>query len=155
MDAPMPGLRRALPADQAAIEQLQALAYESVAVLTARTPIPLMWDYGEKLRDWDVWLSEDGEGLTGVLMLHLRPEDLYLESIAVHPRMQGTGLGNRLLAAVDAAAIAEGRPAVRLLTNEKNVDRIALYQRRGYAIEFIEEMADRRAVHMVKHLTQV
>jgi ribosomal protein S18 acetylase RimI-like enzyme len=153
MDAPI-GLRRATLADRATIEALQAAAYASVAILTERTPIPLMWDYGQKLKDWDVWLAEDSEGLTGVLMLHLRPDDLFLESIAVHPRMQGTGLGNKLLAATDAAALAEGRSIVRLMTNEKNVDRIALYKRRGYAIDFIEETTDRRAVHMIKHLTK-
>jgi GNAT superfamily N-acetyltransferase len=155
MDAPAPFLRRAVLSDRGPIEKLQSAAYAPMAVLTARTPIPLMWDYGEKLRDWDVWVSEDAAGLTGVLMLHLRDDDLYLESIAVHPRMSGTGLGGKLLAATDAAALAEGRLIVRLLTNEKNVDRIELYKRKGFVIEFIEEMADRRAVHMVKHLTQV
>jgi GNAT superfamily N-acetyltransferase len=155
MDAPAPFLRRATLADRLSIERLQAAAYASMAVLTGRMPIPLMWDYGEKLRDWGVWISEDADGLTGVLMLHLREDDLYLESIAVDPRVAGTGLGGKLLAATDTAALAEGRSIVRLLTNEKNVDRIALYERKGYAIEFIEEMSDRRAVHMVKHLTQV
>jgi ribosomal protein S18 acetylase RimI-like enzyme len=87
-------------------------------------------------------------------MLHVRPDDLHLESISVSPRLIRTGLGNRLLAATDAAAVMHGRSAVRLLTNEKNADRIALYARKGYAVETIETLSDRRVVHMVKHLTQ-
>jgi len=149
-----PDLRLATPDDRAAIEALQADAYAVMWQATGDKPIPLSWDYGAILRDWDVYLSEDSEGLTGALMLHLRPDDLYLESISVAPRLLGTGLGSRLLAATDAAAVASGRSAIRLLTNEKNVDRIALYARKGYAVERIEDLVDRRVVYMVKHLPQ-
>lgn len=152
LPVPSVGLRRATIADRAAIEALQAAAYASVAERIGRTPIPLTWDYGAVLADWDVFVSEDAEGLTGVLILHLRPEDLYLESIAVDPRALGTGLGSRLLAAVEAAARQNDRAIVRLLTNALNVERIALYERRGYAIELTEAIDDRRIVHMVKHL---
>ena len=154
MAAPAEWLRRASLADRAAIEQVQAAAYADTAATIGRTPMPLEWDYGVVLSEWDVWLSEDDQGVTGVLILHLRPDDLYLESIAVHPRGRGTGLGSRLLAATDAAALAAGRSIVRLLTNGKNIDRIALYERRGYAIEFVEEIDDRRIVHMIKHLAK-
>ena len=147
-------LRRAVAGDRGAIETLQAEAFAEIAALTGVTPLPLLWDYGEILRDCDVFLAEDAAGLSGVLILRVRDADLYLESIAVADRARGSGLGGRLLAATDTAAAAAGRSAIRLLTIEKNVDRIALYARKGYALEHVEEMSDRRAVHMVKHLTQ-
>jgi GNAT superfamily N-acetyltransferase len=149
------GLRRATAADRADIEALQAEAYAENAVITGQMPIPLAWDYGKVLDEWDVWLSEDNLGLTGVLILHLRPDDLYIESIAVADRARKTGLGGRMMRAAEIAAMAAGHSLMRLLTNEKNVDRIAVYAHYGYVVEFIEETPARRIVHMVKHLTQV
>jgi ribosomal protein S18 acetylase RimI-like enzyme len=147
-------LRRAVAGDRGAIEALQAEAYAEIGVRTGVTPIPLKWDYAAVLRDWDVFLAEDADGLAGVLILHVRQADLFLESISVATHARGTGLGGRLLAATETAAATAGRAVVRLLTNEKNVDLIALYRRTGYTVETIEDMGDRRAVHMVKHLTQ-
>jgi hypothetical protein len=42
---------------------------------------------------------------------------------------------------------------VRLYTGETLTRNIAWYQRRGYAIERLEERPDRRLVHFVKHLS--
>ncbi len=150
--APVDWLRRATSADQAEIEAVQHAAYADTAKTIGRTPMPLMWDYAEVIRTWDVFIADDEHGICGVLILQLRADDLYLESIAVHPRQRGTGLGNRLLAATDAATRQNGRDVVRLLTNALNVDRIALYERRGYRLERTETLDDRRIVHMVKDL---
>ncbi len=149
---PVDWLRRATGADQADIEAVQHAAYADTAKTIGRKPIPLTWDYAEVIATWDVLVAEDERGICGVLILQLRPEDLYLESIAVDPRQRGTGLGNRLLAATDEAARQNGRDVVRLLTNALNVDRIALYERRGYRLERTESLDDRRIVHMVKDL---
>lgn len=151
---PADWLRRAKPSDRPHVEAVQAAAYADTAKTIGRTPIPLTWDYGAVIADWDVFVSEDGDGLTGVLILRLRADDLYLESIAVHPRAGGTGLGSRLLAATEVAARQQERTTVRLLTNALNVARIALYERRGYAVEHVEALDDRRIVHMVKPLEQ-
>jgi len=41
---------------------------------------------------------------------------------------------------------------MRLYTGELLVDNVAWYQRRGYAIERVDAMSDRRIVHMKKTL---
>jgi ribosomal protein S18 acetylase RimI-like enzyme len=57
---------------------------------------------------------------------------MLIESVAVDPRHQGRGLGRRLMALAEAEARRQGRLAVRLYTNAKMTENIALYARLGY-----------------------
>lgn len=148
----LPGLRRATMVDRAALVALQQAAYEPNRIVAGRLPLPLQWDYADVLRDWEVWLAEDGEGLTGGLILHLRPDDLYIESVSVAPRCKGEGIGNRLLDAATLRAGVLGRTTLRLLTNELYRSNVAWYGRKGFSIERIEDLGDRRIVHMVRPL---
>jgi hypothetical protein len=45
-----------------------------------------------------------------------------------------------------------GLSIVRLYTGERLADNIAWYERHGYVRERIEEIHDRRVIHMVKNL---
>lgn len=148
----LPGLRRAVATDRAALVAMQEAAYEPNRIVAGRLPLPLRWDYEDVLRDWEVWLAEDEAGLTGALILHLRPEDLYIESVSVAPRCKGGGLGNRLLDAAALRAGHLGRSTLRLLTNELYRSNVAWYGRKGFSIEWIEDLGDRRIVHMLRHL---
>lgn len=146
------GLRRAVATDRAALWAMQEAAYEPNRIIAGRLPLPLRWDYGDVLRDWEVWLAEDEGGVAGALILNLRPEDLYIESISVAPRCKGHGLGNRLLDAATLRARVLDRTTLRLLTNELYRANVAWYGRKGFSIERIEDLGDRRIVHMVRHL---
>ena len=66
--------------------------------------------------------------------------------------MQGRGIGNRLLATAEARARELGRRRVRLYTGEKLAGNIAWYARHGFVRERIEDLGDRRSVHMMKAL---
>ena len=145
-------LRRGTAADKTEIEAMQAAAYQRNAQQIGRTPVPMQWDYGQKLAEDEVWLAAGADGLAGVLMLAPRPEDLYLGSIAVAPHAQGDGLGGRLLAFAESRARHHGKSLVRLMTNAKLHHNIAWYQRNGYVIEREETLPDRIAVHMAKIL---
>jgi ribosomal protein S18 acetylase RimI-like enzyme len=112
----------------------------------------MQWDYGAVLRDWEVWLADRDGGLAGALILDLRPDDLYIENLSVAPAAQGTGLGNRLLAAAEQRAGQVGRDTLRLLTNALMVRNVDWYARKGFAIERIEEDDGRRITHMVRRL---
>src|SRR5262249_46296314 len=115
-------------------------------------PLPLLADYAEVFSKYEVWLAEGTDGLAGVLILELRPDDLLLWSVAAAPAMRGTGVGKRLLAATEARARGLGRRCVRLYTGEVLADNIAWYERHGYVRERIEQLDDRRLVHLAKHL---
>ena len=100
-----------------------------------------------------VWLLRRQAVLTAVLELIARPDHLLVENIAVAPEAQGLGLGKRLMAFAEAEARRQGYAEVRLYTNERFVENIALYRAIGYRETHREEMPKRIAVHMAKSLS--
>ena len=68
----------------------------------------------------------------------------------MRPSGQSAGLGRRLLAAAEERARALGLDEVRLYTGEPLTRNIAWYGRRGFVIDRIEELSERRLVHMKK-----
>ncbi len=146
------GLRRAGAADVAAVTALQQAAYAKNRGILGIEPLPLLADYAEVLADYEVWLLDGENGLDGVLILEPRAEDFLIWSIGVAPHRAGTGLGNRLLAAADERARALGYRVMRLYTGDKLVHNVAWYERHGFVQERIEDLGDRRLVHMMKRL---
>ena len=146
------GLRRAGAADIAAVNALQHAAYARNRAILGVEPLPLTVDYATIVADYEVWLLQKGDALEGVLILEPRPEDLLIWSVAVAPEMQGRGIGNRLLATAEARARELGRRRVRLYTGERLAGNIAWYARHGFVRERIEDLGDRRSVHMMKAL---
>jgi RimJ/RimL family protein N-acetyltransferase/ribosomal protein S18 acetylase RimI-like enzyme len=144
------GLRRAGPTDLAAITELQRAAYARNRKLLGVEPLPLLADYAQVLADYEVWLLEEADELAGVLILEPRREDMLIWSVAASPGRQGVGLGNRLLAAAEERARALGLPLMRLYTGDKLAGNIAWYERHGFVQERVEELSDRRIVHMKK-----
>ncbi|HXW27034.1 MAG TPA: GNAT family N-acetyltransferase [Xanthobacteraceae bacterium] len=147
------GLRRADAGDVAAVTALQFSAYAKNRPLLGVEPLPLLADYGKILAEYETWLSESADGLDGVLILEPRSEDLLIWSIATAPHLHGRGLGRRLLAAAEERTRALGFTTVRLYTGEPLTHNIAWYERHGFARERIEDLGDRRAVHMVKRIS--
>jgi ribosomal protein S18 acetylase RimI-like enzyme len=148
--AMMRGLRRAHADEAGKIAAFQRTAYERNRVILGVEPIPLKADYAEILSEYEVWLHENGDALTGVLILEPRADDLLIWSVATAPETRQAGLGNRLMAAAETRACALGKDVIRLYTGELLVDNVAWYQRRGYTIERTEAASDRRIVHMKK-----
>lgn len=145
-------LRRADRADLPAVEALQRAAYAPNRVLLGAEPLPLQWDYERVLCEREVWVLDSAAGLAGVAILLPRETDFLIDSLATAPMAQGLGYGNALVAAAQARARALGYDEVRLYTGEPLSANIAWYRRRGFSIERVEQMPDRRLVHMVKRL---
>lgn len=152
--ATIPGtpLRRATKADAAALAALQEAAYAPNRALLGVEPVPLLTPAAEVLARYEVWLSDHGEAPAGALVLDPHPDHLTIWSVAVDPAHQGGGLGNALLAAAEARARDLDLSELRLYTGDKLVRNIDWYARRGYATERVEDLADRRLVHMRKTL---
>lgn len=145
-------LRRASLADLPEIKAVQHGAYAKNRVILGVEPIPLQWDYAEVIRQHEVWIADGPNGIAGVLILEPRVDDMLIESVAISTTAQGGGLGNVLLDAAEVRARALGRHTMRLYTGELLDANVQWYRRRGYAIEQVEQRADRRVVHMVKAL---
>jgi RimJ/RimL family protein N-acetyltransferase len=146
------GLRRANAGDVDAVVAFQRAAYARNRVLLGVEPLPLQADYSKILAEYETWLFESADGLDGVLILEPRKDDLLIWSIGTAPRLHGQGLGRRLLAAAEERARTLGLDVMRLYTGEPLKNNIAWYERHGYARERVEDLGDRRAVHMMKRI---
>jgi RimJ/RimL family protein N-acetyltransferase/N-acetylglutamate synthase-like GNAT family acetyltransferase len=145
-------LRRADLDDLPAVEALQRAAYAKNRVLLGVEPVPLLWDYKKVFREREVWVQDSATGLAGALILLPREEDFLIDSLAASPMAQGKGIGNTLLVAGETRARALGYDTIRLYTGEPLSANINWYRRKGYSIERVEQMPDRRLVHLVKRL---
>ncbi|QRE75083.1 GNAT family N-acetyltransferase [Methylobacterium aquaticum] len=152
--AAIPGtaLRRATTADEGALAALQEAAYAPNRPILGVEPVPLLTPAAEVLARYEVWLCDRGEAPAGALVLDPHPDHLTIWSVAVAPSHQGSGLGNALLAAAEARARDLDLSDLRLYTGDKLVRNIDWYARRGYATDRVEDLADRRLVHMHKTL---
>ena len=148
----MTPIRCATPRDSAAIVALQHAAYVQNRAIMGVEPLPLQADYDAVFKTMECWIAGGAPDRGGVLILRIRPDDLLIWSIATHPRVRGTGLGAALLAFADDRAREIGRSTVRLYTGEALTANIAWYGRHGFAVERVEQLSDRRAVHMKKIL---
>ena len=95
--APAPILRRAASDDADAIRNLVASAYGKYVPLIGRTPMPMLVDYAEAVRDHEVWVLDAGGALAGAIELVPHDDHLWVENVAVAPEQQGTGFSRRLL----------------------------------------------------------
>lgn len=144
-------LRRAARADFEAVVAIQRAAYARNRELLGVEPLPLLADYEQILRDYEVWVTAEGP-IASVLILEPRADDLLIWSIATDPQRQQTGLGGAMLEAAEVRARELGRATMRLYTGAILHHLTGWYGRHGYAIERIEEMPDRTVAHMVKQL---
>jgi ribosomal protein S18 acetylase RimI-like enzyme len=145
-------LRRAERSDVAALTALQRASYEPLKQRIGISPLPYAADYEALFDTLEIWIGGPADQLDAALLLDPKPDHMLIWSIAVAPERKGERLGSFLLDFAEARAAETGVGEVRLYTNERFTENIAWYQRRGYAIERVEEWPDRRVVHFRRML---
>ncbi len=78
-------------------------------------------------------VAEDGVDLVGYAGLHAGLEEATVQTLAVAPHRQRTGLGSRLLEHLLNDAAARDLPTVLLEVRADNTAALALYARHGFA----------------------
>ena len=134
-DAIRAGLRRATPADGAAVRDLTRTAYAKWVPVIGREPKPMTVDYEVAIRDHVVdMLHLGGEP---VALIEMRPErdHLLIVNVAVSPAFQGRGYGRALLAHAEEVTRFLGLEGMRLYTNGLFTENLKLYERVGYRVD--------------------
>jgi ribosomal protein S18 acetylase RimI-like enzyme len=124
--------RRARPDDAPTIAALVNRAYDKYVERIGRKPRPMTADYDAAVIAHQMWVVEDARAVVAALELIPEKGVLLIENIAVDPTHQGTGLGKLLLAFAEVEARRQGYETLRLYTNAKMTENIALYTRYGY-----------------------
>lgn len=145
-----PKLRRAAAADAPAIRTLTRDAYAKWVPEIGREPWPMIADYDAAVRDHLIdLLTVDGE-LVALVEMIVQPDCLLVENLAVAPTHQLRGYGRLLMQHAEQVATALGHRRLRLYTNQRFTENIALYGRLGYQIDREEAVSVGVVVHMSK-----
>ncbi|MDT9693174.1 GNAT family N-acetyltransferase [Streptomyces sp. P9(2023)] len=131
-------IRPALPSDVPAVKAVIDAAFTHYIERIGLVPSPMEADHGANVAAGRVFVA--GDPVVGLVVVIPEADHLYLDTVAVHPDAQGTGLGRALLDWVDARARELGLAEVRLLTNAMMWENQKLYERYGY--ELVERRAD-------------
>lgn len=126
--------RRALAGDAPALRDLVRAAYAKWVPLIGREPKPMTADYDKAVREHLVFVVEAPGQLDAAIELIPVAGHLLVENVAVAPSAQGRGLGTQLMDVAERVARDLGLKELRLYTNAKFTENIALYEKLGYAI---------------------
>jgi predicted ATPase/predicted N-acetyltransferase YhbS len=131
-DAGGGGIRLAEARDRAAVAACIKAAFEGFTARIGKPPAPMLADYRGLIEAGRVHLLEAEEAVVGVLVTELRPDHLFVDTVAVHPAAQRRGSGRRLMALAEQEARRRGLAEVRLYTHEVMDGALALYRGLGY-----------------------
>ncbi len=128
----MADLRLAEGADVPAVRRLVGAAFRHYTPRIGREPMPMAADYDAIVAQGRCWVAVDGPRIVGMVQLAVADDHVEVETLAVAPEAQGTGVGALLLTFAEEQARALGRPEVRLCTNEAMTENLTYYPRRGF-----------------------
>jgi len=89
-------------------------------------------DYAAYVLAHAEWVAEDDTGVVGLIVLLPQADHLLLDNVAVDPRRHGQGVGSVLLQFAEDEASRLGLSEMRLYTNEKMTENLAMYPRLGW-----------------------
>ncbi|MFC5521517.1 GNAT family N-acetyltransferase [Polaromonas jejuensis] len=125
-------IRRARPEDVPGITACVCAAYLHYIERIGRQPGPMLKDYADTVRQCQVHVAVQDHAVAGVIVLQLTDEGFYLDNVAVHPSVKGSGIGRRLLELAELEARRQGYASIYLATHELMTENRALYLRIGY-----------------------
>lgn len=125
-------LRPATERDADAVAACVCAAYRRYVRRIGKRPGPMRADYRRVVAERSVTLAEENGKIVGVLVTGPARRGFLLDNVAVHPAVQGRGVGRALLRHAEAEAKGAGHRAVWLYTHERMTENRALYERIGY-----------------------
>ena len=86
----------------------------------------------KRLTDGPIWVAEQEGRITGTVSAMLRPDGVYVRSMAVAPVSRGSGIGRLLLNHVQDFAAAQDRSRLYLSTTPFLASAIRFYEQAGF-----------------------
>lgn len=126
-------IRKAVEDDEEAVRACAEEAYAPYIPVIGRKPAPMLADYQAQIAAGQVHLATGVAGeLLGFIVFFPLDRHMQLENVAVLKAASGQGVGKSLIQFCEAKALRLGLAGVRLYTNEKMTDNLAIYPRIGY-----------------------
>jgi ribosomal protein S18 acetylase RimI-like enzyme len=148
-------LRRAEPADAAAVAALTRDAYEKWIPVIGRAPKPMTADYDVAVIAHRIELLYADGALVALVECIIEPDHLLIENLAVAPSHQGRGYGRHMLAHAEGLARELGFAEVRLYTNKLFAENITFYRGHGYRYDGETAFIGGFIVHMSRQLNRI
>lgn len=148
MNMEMP--RLAVPADLSQLQSVVDASYEKYLTRMVRAPAPMYRDYVDAIEKELIWVI--GAPIDGLISFTQSEEVLLIENVAVHPSVQATGLGRRLMDFAESVAITQGLHRLALYTNEAMTENILIYGHLGFAEVDRRTEDGYRRIYMEKRL---
>lgn len=128
-------IRRAGPADAAAVRGLTRAAYAKWVSVIGREPRPMNADYDAAVREHLVDVLHADDKLIGLIEMVPATDHLLVLNVAVAPDLHGQGHGRALMAHADDVARSLGLGEIRLYTNGLMSANVRLYRGLGYCTD--------------------
>ena len=125
-------IRKATSGDLCAILQCVEQSFEKYIDRIGKKPAPMLKDYQDFIARDLVFVVECEDCVAGFIVLIDMPDHLLLDTVAVSPAFQGKSLGKKLLQFAETLAAEKGKDEIKLCTNEKMHENLAIYTRAGY-----------------------
>jgi ribosomal protein S18 acetylase RimI-like enzyme len=125
-------IRPATIQEAGAVTECVREAYAKYVGRIGKEPAPMLVDYEAAILAGEAWVLVEGDETTGVLVMRQENDHLFVETVAVRPDSQGSGLGRRLMAFVEETARARGLYEIRLYTNETMEENLPFYRSLGF-----------------------
>lgn len=146
-------IRPATLADADAIESLVHQAFSVyVSRLNGRRPEPMIDDHAKRVQHDHVYVLETAGEITGILILVVHEDHVFVDTLAVAPSAQRRGVGRELMVYAEAEAGRRGLVQVRLYTNVAMHENLAWYVALGYRETHRAVQADYERVFLRKAL---
>ena len=146
-------IRRAGPADVAAVRSLTRDAYAKWIAVIGREPLPMKADYEKAVREHEIDLLYADGDLVALIEVIPTADHLFIENIAVSTGHQGKGFGRHLVHLAENKAKSAGLEELRLLTNQAFASNVRLYEWIGFHIDRTEpHFGGGTTVYMSKQL---
>ena len=127
-----PLIREASASDANAVKACVVAAFKIYTEQIGKPPGPMLLDFLAEIEARHVWLAEPNGEVVGVLVQYETQQGFYIDTVAVIPHLQGTGVGKALLQFAEQEALQRGYDSIYLCTNVKMTENQIFYSRIGY-----------------------